>query len=39
LLGGRWLAIDVREVELTVPLGADIASSLVQIEASMLRIL
>jgi hypothetical protein len=35
--GGSWLDIDAREVELTVPLGADIASSLVQLEASTLR--
>jgi hypothetical protein len=37
--GGRWLDVDPREVELTVPLGADIAPSLVQLEGSMLRTL
>ena len=30
--GGRWLDVDPREVELTVPLGADVAPSLVQLE-------
>ncbi len=29
--GGRWLDIDTRELELTVPLGADVAPSLVQL--------
>ena len=32
--GGRWLEIDTRELELTVPLGADIAPSLVQLGGS-----
>jgi murein DD-endopeptidase MepM/ murein hydrolase activator NlpD len=35
--GGRWLEIDARELELTVPLGADIAPSLVQLGGSTLR--
>ena len=35
--GGRWLEIDTRELELTVPLGADIAPSLVQLGGSTLR--
>jgi hypothetical protein len=35
--GGRWLEIDTRELELTVPLGADIAPSLVQLGSSTLR--
>jgi peptidase M23-like protein len=34
--GGRWLEIDFREVELTVPLGADIAPSL-QLTGSTMR--
>jgi hypothetical protein len=37
--GGRWLDIDSRELELTVPLGADVAPSLVQLGASTLRTL
>ena len=37
--GGRWLEIDSRELELTVPLGADIAPSLVQVGGSTLRAL
>ena len=37
--GGRWLEIDVRELELTVPLGAEIAPSLVQLGGSSLRLL
>jgi murein DD-endopeptidase MepM/ murein hydrolase activator NlpD len=37
--GGRWLEIDAREVELTVPLGAEIAPSLVQLGGSTLRAL
>ena len=35
--GGRWLDIDAREVELTVPLGADIAPALNQLAGSTLR--
>ena len=37
--GGRWLDVDAREVELTVPLGADVAPSLVQLEGATLRTL
>ncbi len=37
--GGRWLDIDAREVELTVPLGADVAPSLVQLDGATLRTL
>ena len=37
--GGRWLEIDAREVELMVPLGAEIAPSLVQLGGSTLRAL
>ena len=37
--GGRWLDVDPREVELTVPLGADVAPPLLQLESSMLRTL
>jgi len=37
--GGRWLDVDPREVELTVPLGADVARSLVQLESATLRAL
>jgi hypothetical protein len=37
--GGRWLEIDTRELELTVPLGADIAPSLVQLGGSTLQAL
>ena len=37
--GGRWLDIDPREVELTVPLGADVAPSLDQLTGSTLRAL
>ena len=36
--GGRWLEIDMRELELTVPLGADVAS-LVQLGGPTLRAL
>jgi len=36
--GGRWLEIDTRELELTVPLGADVAS-LVQLGGPTLRAL
>ena len=35
--GGRWHDIDSREVELTVPLGADIAPALEQLTGSTLR--
>ena len=35
--GGRWLDIDAREVELTVPLGADVAPALDQLAGSTLR--
>jgi len=35
--GGRWLEIDQREVELTVPLGATVAPSLSQLSGSTLR--
>ena len=37
--GGRWLDIDPREVELTVPLGADVAPALDQLAGSTLRAL
>ena len=37
--GGRWLDVEPREVELTVPLGADVAPSLVQLESATLRAL
>jgi hypothetical protein len=37
--GGRWLEIDTRTVELTVPLGANVAPSLGQISSSTLRTL
>jgi hypothetical protein len=37
--GGRWLDIDPRELELTVPLGADVAPSLDQLAGSTLRTL
>ena len=37
--GGRWLEIDARELELTVPLGADVAPSLAQLDGSTLRTL
>jgi hypothetical protein len=37
--GGRWLEIDPREVEITVPLGADIAPSLGQISGPAQRTL
>ncbi|MGH3128352.1 MAG: M23 family metallopeptidase [Gaiellaceae bacterium] len=37
--GGRWLEIDTRELELTVPLGAAIAPALVQLGGSTLRAL
>ena len=35
--GGRWLDIDPREVELTVPLGTDVAPSLDQLAGATLR--
>jgi hypothetical protein len=35
--GGRWLEIDPRELEMTVPLGADIAPSLGQVSGPSLR--
>jgi hypothetical protein len=37
--GGRWLDVDTRAVELTVPLGASVAPSLGQLTASTLRTL
>jgi hypothetical protein len=37
--GGRWLDIDAREVELTVPLGADVAPSLAQLTGPTLKTL
>lgn len=37
--GGRWLEIDPREVELTVPRGADVAPSLTLVGGSSLRTL
>ena len=37
--GGHWLDIDPREVELTVPLGADVAPALDQLTGSTLRTL
>jgi len=37
--GGRWLEIDARAVELTVPLGAAVAPSLEQLLGSTLRAL
>ncbi len=37
--GGRWLDVDPREVELTVPLGADVAPSLAQLTSSTMRTL
>jgi hypothetical protein len=37
--GGRWLDIDPREVDLTVPLGADVARSLEQLTGPTLRTL
>ena len=37
--GGRWLDVDPRVVELTVPRGADVAPSLVQLESATLRAL
>jgi hypothetical protein len=37
--GGRWLDIDARELELTVPLGADVAPSLAQLAGSTMRAL
>ena len=36
---GRWLDVDPREVELAVPLGADVAPSLVQLESTTRRAL
>ena len=35
--GGRWLQIDPRELELTVPLGADVPASLDVVASSTLR--
>lgn len=35
--GGRWLDIDTREVILTVPLGADVASPFEQVTSAKLR--
>ena len=35
--GGRWLEIDARDVELTVPLGAEVAPPLDQLAGSTLR--
>ena len=35
--GGRWLDIDPREVELTVPLGTDVARALDQLTGATLR--
>ena len=37
--GGSWLDVDTRGVELTVPLGADVAPSLGQLTAATLRTL
>jgi hypothetical protein len=37
--GGRWLEIDARELELTLPRGADVAPSLNLVAASTLRTL
>ena len=37
--GGRWLDIDSRQIELTVPLGADVAPSLGSLTGSTLRTL
>ena len=37
--GGRWHDVDPREVELTVPLGADVAPSLVQLGSATRRAL
>ncbi len=37
--GGRWLDIDTRDLELTVPRGAEVAPSLVQLGDSTLRAL
>lgn len=37
--GGRWLDVDPREIELTVPRGADIAPSLTQVGGTELRAL
>ena len=37
--GGRWLEIDTRPLELTVPLGAEVAPSLDQLTGSTLRTL
>ena len=37
--GGRWLDIDARDLELTVPLGADVAPSLDQLAGATLRTL
>ena len=37
--GGRWLDIDPREVELTVPLGTDVPRALDQLTGATLRVL
>jgi hypothetical protein len=37
--GGRWLDVDPREIELTVPRGADVSPSLTQVGGSELRVL
>ncbi len=37
--GGRWLEVDAREVELTVPRGADVAPALTALGGSTLRTL
>ena len=37
--GGRWLDIDPREVELTVPLGTDVPRALDQLTGATLRAL
>ncbi len=37
--GGRWLEIDTRDVELTVPLGVEVASSLANVSSPTLRAL
>jgi hypothetical protein len=37
--GGRWLDIDPRQVELTVPLGTDVPRSLVQLRGATSRVL
>ena len=37
--GGRWLEVDARELELTVPLGAEVAPPLAQLAGATLRTL